>query len=89
MSRRIRLIILAGIVLFVASCLYPPWEVVSPKVHRDYGWGPLWHPPYSGEYPYDVSVAWPRLTLEWAVIAAVTGGLVLVAVRDRVGEPAP
>ena len=88
MSQRTRIIILMGIVLFVASCLYPPWETVQqdisirgaalPKIHRDCGWGPIWRSTYTGYNMSDASLAWPRLAVEWAIIAAVTGGMVLL-----------
>jgi len=95
MSRRTRFILLAGILLFIASCLYPPWETVQqdigfrgtvqPKIRRDCGWGPLWRSTYMGYDTgmSDASLAWPRLAIEWAIIAAVTSGTVLLAARRR------
>ena len=88
MSRRTRFIILAGIILFAASCLYPPWVGVYDNrfplplgALRAYapvpcGWGPLWR-------STDATVDLPLLAIEWALIAAVTSGTVLLAARRR------
>ncbi len=78
--------------LLVAACLgiYAPWERTissehQPLVVAPLGRAPLWSPPPVKGYSASLGtrLAVPRLLVEWAVIAAATGAVLLVLPRRR------
>ncbi len=71
MSQRVRVCVCVGIVLFILAALVPPW--IGVHTGGPIGYAPLCLPP--GEY---VEIDLPRLIVEWLVIAAATGGAVLL-----------
>lgn len=72
-----------GIVAIALMGVFPPWSltVVVDTIHSTTpaGYAPIYEPPKPPESPvYTVSIDVTRLLVEWAITAALTGGLVLI-----------
>ena len=87
-----------GVVAIVLMGIFPPWNLTfdlhseSGGVHstNPAGYAPIYEPPKPPETPqwsfpvYTVSIDVSRLMIQWAIVGAVTGGLVLI-LRSNMG----
>ena len=94
MNRRQKTILSLGVILFVAAALYPPWySKVASHAPRDLGYRVLFSPPAvapGSEYTgYIGRVDFDRLGVEWAIIAVITGTLLLVYAsgKEKMSRP--
>ncbi len=83
-----RVVIAVGLIVWGFAGAYPPWHARYPQEVVSCGFGPVWSGP-SPSYPYDqycgsgrAQIDLPRLLVEWAVVAGVTGGLAALARRQ-------
>ena len=71
MSKKQKIVLWIGLVLFVLMAISPPWGQ-----HIEGTW-------YSERYalildpPFDGSIDWSRLSLQWVIVAALTAGVLL------------
>jgi addiction module HigA family antidote len=77
-------------IVFVTSCLFPPWQYTADRngsegfhTRKPAGYAPIFLPPapeYEG-VSYGVQIDSSRLIIEWAALAAVTGMVWMLVVK--------
>ncbi len=78
-------------VLFLASCLLPPWQYTEDRNGTDgyhsrkpAGYSILFNPPKTGRFYWDgVQIDFGRLFLEWTALAAVTGVVLMFVPKSE------
>ena len=78
-------------VLFVASCLLPPWQYTEDRngtggyhSRKPAGYSILFNPPETGRFYWDgVQIDFGRLFLEWTAIAGLTGVIWMFAKKTN------
>jgi hypothetical protein len=78
MNNKQKIILWLGIIVFVAAGFYPPWYVKAGAAPEDLGYRVLFSPPIVSLPNYTGRVDFDRLGMEWAIIAVITGTLLLV-----------
>jgi len=87
-NRKQTIVLLIGVIAIILTSIYPPWYIllrygkyrsgkqigiIYPRHHL--GYHALWQPPdYRNP---DVKLDFHRLAVEWVIVAATTGGLLL------------
>lgn len=73
MTRKQRIILTVGLAVFVVSAIFPPWRDYSGK------FGPYALLTHAGDERLDIH----RLLVEWIIIVAVAGGLMLLTTKGK------
>ncbi len=86
LNSRQRIVLMGGIWIFAASCILLPWSQFPADGGGQYAFiefSPIFNPSHlAGVAPNSVGIDWHILLLEWCLLTAITGGIVL-AVRDK------
>ena len=81
MNRMQKLFLWWGIIAFVVMGICPPWvykvEIGNVASTRDAGYYPIIAPPKPSQALWHSCIDLSRLCVQWAIVAAVTCGLVL------------
>lgn len=97
MNRAQKAALVIGVGAIALMGIFPPWNLTfdyhseggrGSHSAKPAGYAPIYHPPKPPEavYPvYTVSVDLSRLLIQWAIVAAVTGGLILI-LRSNTGD---
>ena len=80
-----RNVLLAGLIVAALMAMFPPWTYTyvpeSTHVTR-HGYAPLWSSS-EPDVTWSPSVDFSRLALQWVIVGAAVGGVVLLRSRGR------
>jgi hypothetical protein len=88
MNQKQKICLWLGIIVFVLMGIFPPWTLPvnyhGAKLQRNCGYKCILTPPEISleEASVATSIDFSRLCVQWAMVAVVTGGL-LVTLKDK------
>ena len=88
MNRKQKVALWAGIAVFVLMGLFPPWGRVKHSISPEIiscGYCFVGTPPAAGEFDKGYRVDSQRLLIQWAMVAAVTGGAIVTLKGRKTG----